>query len=146
MLPKTLTKNVMTPFISDDFFRPWNQWFEDRNQAAMMTMPAVNVTEDEKNYVISLAAPGLKKSDFNIALEGNLLTVSSIIEDNKEESGEKYTRKEYSYSSFSRSFNMPEDVMQEMIEANYENGVLRIMLPRMESPRKDAMGKTITVK
>lgn len=136
----------MSPFMSDDFFRPLNQWFEERYPAAMMTMPAVNVMEDEKNFFISLAAPGLKKTDFNIALEGDMLTISSVIEDNKEESGEKFTRKEYSYSSFTRSFNVPEDVMQEKIEADYENGILRITLPRMESPRKDAMGKTITVK
>lgn len=137
----------MTPSLLDDFFKPWSEWFDNGDlPARTLTMPAVNVTEDPKNYMVSLAAPGLKKTDFNISTDGNMLTISSEKEEKSEEKDEKYTRKEYSYSSFSRSFTLPEDVKQEGIEAQYEDGVLNIRLPRKEENSKAAVSKRITVK
>lgn len=137
----------MTPSLFDDFFKPWNEWFDNGGfPTRMLTMPAVNVSEDPDHYTVSLAAPGLKKSDFQIDIEGNMLNISSETEERKEVKEEKYTRQEYSYSSFSRSFNLPEDVKQDAIDAVYEDGVLKIRLPRKEEAKKTAASKRIAVK
>ena len=96
--------------------------------------------------MVSLAAPGLKKDEIKIDVEGNMLTISSEKEEKIEEKDKKFTRKEYSYSSFSRSFTLPEDVKAESIDAHYENGVLEIKLPRKEETKKIAATKKIAVK
>ena len=132
------------PSLFDDFFRPWNEWFDGGVWGRTMKIPAVNITEQKSEYLVSLAAPGLKKEDFKIAVDGNMLTISSEKEENKEEKDEKYTRKEYNYSSFSRSFTLPEEVNQEKIDAKYEDGVLKISLPRKEEAKK-ASAKKIDV-
>ena len=80
--------------------------------ARAMNVPAVNITEQKNDYLVSLAAPGMKKDDFKIDVDGNMLTISSEKEENKEEKDKKFTRKEYSYSSFSRSFTLPDEVNQ----------------------------------
>jgi HSP20 family protein len=87
----------------------------------------------------------LKKDDFKIEVEGNMLGISCEKEESKEEKDKKYTRKEYSYSSFSRSFNLPDGIDQDKIDARYEDGVLRIILPRKEEAKKMS-GKNIAVK
>ena len=110
-----------------------------------MEVPAVNITEQKDNYLVSLAAPGLKKEDFRIDVDGNMLTISSEREESKEEKDKKFTRKEYNYSSFSRSFSLPEEINKEKIEATYENGVLKISLPRKEEAKKNS-AKHIAVK
>lgn len=111
-----------------------------------MSVPAVNIIENKNDYNVSLAVPGMKKDDFNIDVEGNMLTISSESEENKEEKDEKYTRKEYNYSSFSQSFTLPEEVNSEKIEATYEDAVLKLMLPKNEEVKKRAAGKHIAVK
>lgn len=136
----------MMPSLFNDFFRPFQQWFDDsgivRNVA---NIPAVNIKENDDNYTVAVAAPGLKKDDFNISLESNMLTISSEKEEEKEEKENRFTRREYSYTSFSRSFTLPEDVKQEAIEAHYENGELKLILPRKEEARKTTVSKRITV-
>ncbi len=87
----------------------------------------------------------MKKEDFNIDVEGNILTISSEKEETKEEEENKFTRNEYSYSSFSRSFTLPEEINKEKIEASYRDGVLKILLPRKEEAKKPA-AKQIAVK
>lgn len=147
MATRALTRPSLTPSVFEDFFKPWNEWFDDsRFLGKITTMPAVNVIENGNQYNVSLAAPGLKKDDFKINIEGNMLTVSSEKEERKEEKDEKVTRKEYSYSSFSRSFTLPEDVKQDAIEANYEDGVLTIRLPRREEVKKASAARQITIK
>ncbi|MGZ5287557.1 MAG: Hsp20/alpha crystallin family protein, partial [Flavisolibacter sp.] len=89
---------------------------------------------------------GLNKDDFHIDVEGNMLTIESEKEETGEEKEGKYTRKEYSYSSFSRSFNLPEDVKLDSIDAHYKDGVLTITLPRMETTKKITASKQIVVK
>jgi HSP20 family protein len=134
------------PSIFDDFFRPWNEWFEGGGLLRRtMNVPAVNITEQKDDYLVSLAAPGLKKEDFKIDVDGNMLTISSEKEDSREEKDKKFTRKEYSYSSFSRSFTLPEEINKEKIEARYEDGVLKISLPRREEA-KTPSAKQIDVK
>ena len=124
------------PFVFDDFFKPWNEWFDGGAIGRTMNVPAVNITEQKNEYLVSLAVPGLKKEDFKIDVDGNMLTISSEKEEKKEEKEERYTRKEYSYSSFSRSFTLPEEINQEKIDAKYEDGVLKISLPRKEEAKK----------
>jgi HSP20 family protein len=147
MSSKVLTKtDELLPSVFDNFFRPWNEWFSNNelwNKA--MKVPAVNITESENDYKVSLAAPGLKKSDFKINLEGNMLTISSEKEESRDEKDARYTRKEYSYSSFRRSFTMPEEVSQDKIEATYVDGVLRLTLPKKEDAKKSTVSKLIAV-
>jgi HSP20 family protein len=131
------------PAFFDDFFKPWNEWF---GVGKSLTTPAVNIIENKDHYEVSVAAPGLKKDDFNIDLEDNMLMISCEKEENKEEKEERYTRKEYSYTSFRRSFTLPEEVIKDKIEAVYQDGVLKITLPKMEEAKKAILSKHIAVK
>ena len=134
------------PFVFDDYFKPWNEWFDNGGLLGRaMNVPAVNITEQKNDYLVSLAAPGMKKDEFKIDVDGNMLTISSEKEETKEEKDKKFTRKEYNYSSFSRSFTLPEEINKEKIEAKYEDGVLKISLPRKEEAKKPA-AKNIAVK
>lgn len=142
---KTLAKTNGLTSVFSDFFEPWNEWFQDGLGGKALTLPRVNITEDGGNYNVELAAPGLHKKDFKIDVNGNLLTISGKKEENKEQKDEKYTRQEYNYSSFSRSFTLPEDVLMDKIDATYDGGILRLSLPKNEkAARKDQ--KTITIK
>lgn len=134
------------PSVFDDFFKPWNEWFDNGIFGGRtMNIPAVNITEHKDEYQVSLAVPGMKKDDFRIDVDGNMLTISSEKEEKKEEKEKKFTRKEYNYSSFSRSFTLPEEINKEKIEARYEDGVLKIALPRKEEAKK-LTAKQIAVK
>jgi HSP20 family protein len=136
-----------TPSIFDDFFKPWNSWFDNSGLwNRSMSIPAVNITEQKESYLISLAAPGLKKDDFKIDIDGNMLTISTEKEERKEDKEEKYTRQEYSYSSFERSFTLPDEVDKDKIEARYEDGLLKLALPKKEEAKKISASKQITVK
>ena len=103
-----------------------NEKFFDSDWMKNRTFPAVNVNETEKNYEIEVAAPGRTKNDFNISAENGLLTISSEMEEEKEQKEKDYTRKEFSYSSFSRSFALPENANEEDIKANYADGILKL--------------------
>ena len=95
-------------------------------------MPAVNVKEKDTSYEIELTAPGLKKEDFKLHVENGVLTISSETRKEEEEKNEKFTRKEFSYQSFSRSFNLPENAKLDDIQAKYENGLLLVSLPKKQ--------------
>lgn len=97
------------------------------------SVPAVNLKESDNGYEIHLAAPGLKKEDFKISLEDKVMTISSEKSTESEASEDKFTRKEYNYTSFSRSFTLPENIDIESIDAKYENGELRVNLPKKEN-------------
>lgn len=147
METKALTRlSENMPSMLDDFFKPWNDIIDNsRWNFRTINLPAVNIIEKEKEYQLHLAVPGMKKEDFKIDMEGNMLTISSEKEETKEDKNKKFTRKEYSYSSFSRSFSVPEDIKQDKIEAKYEDGVLNISLPRKEEVKKNGT-KKIAVK
>ena len=147
MSNKALTRfTERMPSVFDDFFKPWNEWFDNEGLLnRTLKVPAVNITEHKDEYKVSLAAPGLKKEDFKIDVDGNMLTISSEKEENKEEKEKTFTRKEYNYSSFSRSFTLPEEINKEKIDARYEDGVLNISLPRKEEAKK-VTAKQIAVK
>lgn len=105
---------------------------------SLATVPAVNIREDEDGFSVELAAPGKQKSDFQINLEHNVLTISSENKEEKEEKDEKgrYTRREFSYSSFQRSFVLPNSVDGDKISATYNDGVLKIQIPKKEEVKK----------
>lgn len=123
-------RNTMTfPSIIDELLKPdWLGGMQNFNPI----VPAVNIKETDTNFGIELAAPGKKKEDFNIEIDHNVLTISSENKSEKEETEGKYTRREFSYSSFRRAFTLPETVNTENINAIYENGVLNVSLPKRE--------------
>jgi HSP20 family protein len=131
----------------EDFFKPWNGWFGDEGSLLnrVLSVPAANITEDKDYYEVALAVPGMKKDDLKIDVHGNLLTISSEKVETKEENDKQFTRKEYNYSSFTRSFTLPDEVNQEKIGAKYEDGILKLTLPRREESKKFS-AKQITVK
>lgn len=130
------------PSLFDEFFKPWNEWFDNGSMMQRtMQIPAVNITEEKDTYLVSLGVPGMKKEDFKIDVDGNMLTISSEKEETKEENEKRFTRMEYNYASFSRSFTLPEDVAKDKIEANYKEGVLNIILPRFEAATKASATK-----
>jgi HSP20 family protein len=100
-----------------------------------VTVPTVNISETDKEYLLEMAAPGLQRSDFKIEIDDRVLTISSEKEESKEEKVESngYTRKEYSFNSFARSFTLPEDINESDIDAKYENGVLKLTLPKVKA-------------
>ena len=144
MSPNALTKptNVLPSFVNE-FFKPWNDWLDNGFERAV-SVPAVNITETDKQYNVSVAAPGMQKEDFKIALDRDILTISAEKEETKEEKDKQYNRREYNYSSFSRSFTLPAEVKRDKIEAKYEDGVLHLVLPKNETAKVAA--KSIAVK
>jgi len=129
--------NTFNRFFNDDlFFHPVKQVFNQN--------PAVNVRELENAFAIDVAVPGLKKEDFKIELEDGRLSISAELKNETEDKNDRYTRKEFSYQSFRRVFNIPETVDAEGIDANYENGILSINLPKKEEAVADKK-KTIAI-
>ena len=102
----------------------------------MSRVPAVNVYETEDHYEIEMAAPGLNKEDFNIKLDKNLLTVSVEQQNQEVKENKQYNRREFSYSSFVRSFALPESADDAQIEAKYNEGVLRILVVKKEEAKQ----------
>ncbi len=99
-------------------------------------VPSVNIIENEKDFVIEFAAPGVKKEDFNINLDNQTLTVSREVKKEKEVKKENYTRREFVYGSFSRSFTLPKSIMFNNIDADYNEGILVINLPKKKEEAK----------
>lgn len=134
----------LTPFLSrpaDRFFRNdfLNLWDGD---GFTETVPSLNIREEKNNYILDLAAPGLKRDDFDIKVEGNLLTISSEKEtETKDEDENNYTSREYSYSSFSRSVTLPEQADAGKISAKYNDGILNLTIPKKPEAQKSQSQK-----
>ena len=111
----------------DDFFNTGLTQAKNHN-----TIPAVNILDNEKDYTINLAVPGMDKEDLNINVENDVLTISAEQKEEKKEEKNNFTCQEFCYSSFSRSFSLTDDVEQEKIEANYKDGILTVVLPKRE--------------
>lgn len=140
---RTQDKNLTDLF--NLFFNDSYKDLSGANYAATnTTLPAANIKETDKSFIIELAVPGKEKSDFNIELNNNILSISSEIKKEDEVKGEKYTRREYFYGEFKRSFTLPEDIVAEKISAEYTNGELIITIPKKEE--KELKPKTIKVK
>jgi HSP20 family protein len=124
------TNGGMIPFrgMLNDFFET-----EDLLLNRMLSrnsVPAANIFESDKNFEIELVAPGLRKNDFKVKVENNVLIISAEREEEKKQVEKNYTRQEYSFNSFSRSFSMPENAKSEDIKAHYEDGLLRITIAK----------------
>jgi HSP20 family protein len=128
------------PALLNDFFsRDLYNWDNFNNSASNTTIPAVNTREADDAYEVEIAAPGLKKEDFKINLEGNLLTISSEFKSESENKQSNYTSKEFSYQSFKRTIALPDgSVEEDGIQARYENGLLLINIPKKEEAKKKA--------
>lgn len=120
----------------------WSDLFSDLFENAVTTpdirrstVPNVNIIETDENYRLDLAAPGLNKADFKINIENDRLTISTEKKNETSEQNEKFTRKEFSYHSFLRSFTLPEVVNLEQINASYESGILKLVLPKKEEAK-----------
>ncbi|MCB9289138.1 MAG: Hsp20/alpha crystallin family protein [Lewinellaceae bacterium] len=135
------TKSVSN-FFDDVFNRGITDFF---GSDFSTNMPSVNVVETEKNYRVEVAAPGLEKEDFEVSVDNGFLNISAKKEHQDEvKEGDKYMRREFNFSSFTRSFQLPETVNAEDIAANYENGVLILTLPKKEN--KVEAAKVIKIK
>jgi len=100
-----------------------------------ITDPAANIVELNDSFMLEIAAPGLKKDDFKIHLENSVLTISAELEDEKKEEGKNYTRKEFYYGSFSRSFTLPKTINLEDIKADYLEGILKVTMPKLQEAK-----------
>jgi HSP20 family protein len=136
--------NRTYPSFLDDFFgRDFYPVRYERN--GFKSLPAINITEGDDGYTIEVAAPGLDKKDFKIDLEKDRLTIASVREDSKEESNERYTRREFRYTNFSRSFTLPETVNGEKISASHKDGILYVNIPKLEEA-KEKPARQIAIK
>lgn len=129
-------------WLSSFFNAPLDEYF---NLGKVMNVPAVNVNETETAYELSIAAPGLEKTDFKVECANDMLTIMAEKEkEEKEEKNGRYNRREYNYNSWSRSFTLPEDCDEAKIDAVYRNGELKVSIPRTAAKQAENV-KQITV-
>ncbi len=128
---------TLSDFFNEDFFPTFN-----RNSGSL---PAVNIREDEKAFYLELAVPGMNKKDLRIEVKDDVLTISSEHKEEKQEESEGYRRKEFSFSSFCRSFYLPEDVNGEKIGATYKDGILNVEIPKLEEEKKKERIREINI-
>lgn len=107
--------------------------------------PSVNIMEHDKHYVLDLAAPGLTKQDFNISIEQDHLVISAEKKSEREETEGRFTRREFSYGSFKRSFHLDDKIKRDAITAAYEDGVLKVSLPKKDEVELKQASKTIEI-
>ena len=128
-------------------FPNWSNWLDDifnrdltsvfnSNFNTGITLPKVNIKELADAFVVEMAVPGLKKSDFKLELDNQILSIHTETKEEKEEQEENYTRREFGYSSFKRSFTLPESVNDEKIDASYKDGILSIHLPKKDEAKQ----------
>ncbi|TNJ41902.1 Hsp20/alpha crystallin family protein [Tamlana fucoidanivorans] len=129
-------------------FPTWTNWIDDlfdtehvptvfsSNYNSGMSMPKVNIKETKDDYFVEMAVPGMKKSDFVIDLDNDILSVSAEHKEESETKEENYTRKEFGYSSFKRTFSLPESINESKINATYNDGILMIQLPKREEAKQ----------
>jgi HSP20 family protein len=146
MVTRELNRPVrrLLPSVLEDFFRPMDEFFDRGFWSRPLNVPAVNITEDAEGFKLFFAVPGMKKDDFTVDVDGNMLTVSAEAEEKKEE--KEFAKEEYNFSSFTRTFTLPEEVNREKIEAAYVDGILKLVLPKKEEAKKALITKHVAVK
>lgn len=125
----TPSSSFFDDFLTRDLFN-WPTGTSERS-----SLPRVNIVETNEDFRVEMAAPGLKKDDFHLELNNDMLTISSEVKMDEEDS-EKYTHREFGYHSFKRTFYLPNTVEAEKIEAKYSDGILRLVIPKKEEARK----------
>ncbi|MGQ2982473.1 Hsp20/alpha crystallin family protein [Flavobacterium sp.] len=127
-LVKRNTANRAFPTVMDELFKD----LLGGTQYTHKAVPPVNIRETEQSFTVELMAAGMKKEDFNIEVDNDLLTISAEVKaENTDENG-KFTRREFSFTSFKRSFTLPETVKEDDINAAYQDGILKLVLPKKE--------------
>lgn len=127
-----LAPSRMSGFFDDFFNRNITDFF---GSDFAVQSPSINIVENEESFRIEVAAPGLTKSDFNISVESGLLKIEAKKEHKEEVKEDKFVRREFNFSSFTRSFQLPDTVDADNINANYEQGVLILTLPKLEEAK-----------
>lgn len=136
-------------------FPAWSSWIDNlfgndlptlmmSNFNTGMTLPKVNIRETADSFFVDMAVPGMKKDDFTIDLDNQILSISSERSDESENNQEHYTRREYGYASFKRTFTLPESIEEAKIKATYSDGILSVHLPKKEEA-KQKPPRTITI-
>lgn len=125
------------PFLLSDFFDD-DRFFSNKMFAKISNVPAVNIKETKTEFDIELAAPGYKKTDFKIDVDNNVLTIKAEKKEEKNEENKRFTRKEFSYSSFSRSFTLPQSINVDKTDAKYADGILKLVIPKKEELKSKA--------
>lgn len=137
-ITKWNNRNGMSNLFDDLFTRDLWNWGLANNSTTNTTIPAVNIKETADTIEVEMAAPGMKKEDFKVELDGNNLTIASEFQNQNEvKEDERYTRREFSYQSFQRTFTLSKDVVDiDQINARYENGVLHLLIPKKEEAKQ----------
>lgn len=146
LFPSTVNKSVNTFF--DDFITKDLFDWSDKNFVALgSNLPSVNLKETDKQIEFELAAPGMKKEDFKVEIDNDILMISSEKEEEKEEvrKADHYVRREFNYQSFCRTFSLPDTIDENKIEANYKDGILHVIVPKKDGAKKRAV-KNISIK
>jgi HSP20 family protein len=138
MLPTI--RRTFSPFLSNLFDDEFFPVLTNRTSS----MPAVNIKESDKDFILELAVPGIDKKDLKIDINDDVVTISSESRSEKEEDNDGYKRKEFSYSTFCRSFYLPENVNRDKIQASYKDGILKVELPKQEED-KNKISKQIKI-
>ena len=127
----------------NSFFPSLSSWMDDffadngfKPAIKGVSIPAVNVTETQNAFKLNVAAPGFKKENFKLEVQNGYLTISGEVSEEKEDKDETFTRREYAYNTFSRSFSLPENVNGDDIAAQYADGVLKVTLPKKKADEK----------
>jgi HSP20 family protein len=129
-------------FFDSDLF----DWSSRNYSNTNTTLPSVNIKESSDDFEVEVAAPGFAKDDFKIELNNDLLTISSTKEvENETKEGQQFSLREFSYQSFSRSFTLPHTIESDKISAKYENGILKVKIPKKEEAKKKPV-KAIEIK
>ncbi|MFA6334295.1 MAG: Hsp20/alpha crystallin family protein [Bacteroidales bacterium] len=126
---------IWSNLFNDFFNQDWNDWSNRNFSMTNTTLPSVNIKEEDDKFAVEMAAPGLEKGDFKIEINQGILSISSEKKNESESKDDKYSRREFSYQSFCRSFSLPTVVESEKISAKYENGILKVEIPKRDEAK-----------
>lgn len=140
MIPMLRPRRGIIPSFVGDFFGDdlLSTFFDSSNTG---TVPAVNITENNDEFTIELAAPGLEKNDFNVDFHSNVLAISCHKEQKSEENDDKIMHREYSYTAFTRSFTLPEGTDGDKVKASYKEGILTVKVPKKDEAKEKPVRK-----
>ena len=125
----------------------WSSWIDDlfgvdetpwfrANMNSGISTPKVNIRENNDSYIVEMAVPGMKKSDFEISIDNKMLFISAEVETKNEENSEEYSVREFGYSSFKRTFTLPETIDEAKINASYTDGILNVIIPKRDEAKQ----------